>query len=228
MLQKKSAKGDLEHRKGTFLTLGLVVVLALVYVGFELFATKDKAPAMIIQDDEFITVMDEDVIATDQTTPPPPPPVQQQQEVVLNIVEDNIAVNTEWFFNPESDENLVIEEYEPIGFVEEEVDDTPPVRYAEKMPEFPGGMDALYEFLQKELVYPEIARNANIQGVVLVEFVVEKDGRVSNVKAMTSIFKECDEEAVRVVKKLPKWKAGESMGKPVRCYYNIPIRFVLQ
>lgn len=229
MSQKKSVKGDIENRKKTFFTLGIVLVLSLVYVCFELFATTDKGTVINLLDGEYINVLDEDVIATDQTPPPPPPPVQQQKEVVLNVVEDIFKVNTNWeLLNQEYREDDVITELVPIENVQEEVDDTPPVRYPEESPEFIGGMEALYAFLQKELVYPEIARNNGIQGVVLLEFVVEKDGSVSNVKVMVSLYPDCDYEAMRVVKKLPNWKPGKSMGKPVRSIYNIPIRFTLQ
>ncbi|MBO2524127.1 MAG: energy transducer TonB [Bacteroidales bacterium] len=228
MIEKKSDKGNLEKRKTSFLLIGFAVVLALTYVSFELFASRDKGTVMALDDDEFIEVMDEDVIATDQTPPPPPPPVAQQQEVVLNIVEDNIKVNTDFDFSQDFDENLEIEEYVPIEIVEEEAEEAPVVRFAEKMPEFPGGTEAMYSFLQKELTYPEVARNNGIQGTVLLEFVVERDGSVSNVKPVVSLFPECDAEAIRVVKKMPKWKPGEQLGKPVRCYFNIPIRFTLQ
>ena len=228
MIEKKSDKGNLEKRKTSFLLIGFAVVLALTYVSFELFASRDKGTVMALDDDEFIEVMDEDVIATDQTPPPPPPPVAQQQEVVLNIVEDNIKVNTDFDFSQDFDENLEIEEYVPIEIVEEEAEEAPVVRFAEKMPEFPGGTEAMYSFLQKELTYPEVARNNGIQGTVLLEFVVERDGSVSNVKPVVSLFPECDAEAIRVVKKMPKWKPGEQLGKPVRCYFDIPIRFTLQ
>lgn len=228
MLQKKSVKGDLEKSKNTFFILGLVMVLALVYIGFELFATQDKEPAMVIMEEEYINIMDEDVIATDQTPPPPPPPVQQQQEVVLNIVEDNITVNTDWDFSQDFDINESIQEYEPIEIVQEVVEETPPVRYAEEMPEYVGGQEAMYAFLQSELQYPEIARSNSIQGVVLIEFVVERDGSVSNVKPLVSLYPDCDQEAVRVIRKMPKWKPGKSMGKPVRCFFQIPVRFTLQ
>jgi len=228
MIEKKSDKGNLEKRKTSFLLIGFAVVLALTYVSFELFASRDKGTVMALDDDEFIEVMDEDVIATDQTPPPPPPPVAQQTEVVLNIVEDNIKVNTDFDFSQDFDENLEIEEYVPIEIVEEEAEEAPVVRFAEKMPEFPGGTEAMYSFLQKELTYPEVARNNGIQGTVLLEFVVERDGSVSNVKPVVSLFPECDAEAIRVVKKMPKWKPGEQLGKPVRCYFNIPIRFTLQ
>ena len=114
MIEKKSDKGNLEKRKTSFLLIGFAVVLALTYVSFELFASRDKGTVMALDDDEFIEVMDEDVIATDQTPPPPPPPVAQQQEVVLNIVEDNIKVNTDFDCSQDFDENLEIEEYVPI------------------------------------------------------------------------------------------------------------------
>ena len=99
MIEKKSDKGNLEKRKKSFLLIGFAIVLALTYVSFELFASRDKKQVVAGDDDEFIEVMDEDVIATDQTPPPPPPPVAQQQEVVLNIVDDNIKVNTDFDFS---------------------------------------------------------------------------------------------------------------------------------
>lgn len=227
MIQKKTTKGDLEKRKSTFLTLGLVLVLGLVYVAFELYATQDKESDIMIIEDDFVEVMDEDVIATDQTPPPPPPPVQQQQEVILNVVEDNITVQTDWDFSQDFDENFEVEEYRPIDIVEEVVEETPPVRFAEEMPEFSGGQEAMYAWLHNELQYPEVARTNGIQGVVLVEFVVERDGSISNVKALAPLYPDCDQEAIRVIRKMPKWKPGKSMGKPVRCFFQIPVRFIL-
>jgi len=172
--------------------------------------------------------MDENVLATDQTPPPPAPAVQQQAEVVINIVEDNIKVSTDWDFSQDFDESAVVEDYEPIDIVQEAVDDTPPVRFAEEMPEFIGGDEALYKFLGNELKYPNLAKENLIQGTVLVEFVIERDGSPSNVKVLVSLFPDCDQEAVRVIKSMPKWKPGKQMGRPVRCFYNIPIRFTLQ
>lgn len=228
MIEKKSDKGNLEKRKRSFALIGFAVVFALTYVSFELFASRDKGQVMSITDDEFIEVLDEDVIATDQTPPPPPPPVAQTTEIVLNIVDDNIKVNTDFDFSQDVDEDWEVEEYVPIDDVQEEPEEAPPVRFAEEMPEYIGGMEAMYSFLKNELQYPEVARNNNIQGTVLLEFVVERDGSVSNVKPLVSLYPECDAEAIRVVKKMPKWKPGKQMGKPVRCYFNLPIRFTLQ
>jgi len=227
MIEKKTAKADLEKKRITFILIGLSVVLMVIYASFELFASQDKKELVVLEEEEVIIVED-NVIATDQTPPPPPPePVQQQTEIIINIVDDNIKVETDWDFSTEFDENEEVEEYTPIEIVEEEVEDAPPVRMAEKMPEFIGGPEALYEFLRANLQYPEIARNNGIQGTVLIEFVVERDGRVSNVKAVAPLYPDCDAEAIRVVQKLPKWKPGEQMGKAVRVYYNLPIRFAL-
>ena len=97
----------------------------------------------------------------------------------------------------------------------------------DKMPEFPGGEKAMMEFLSKNIVYPEKAKEAGIQGRVFVGFVIEKDGSVSNVKIMKGIGGECDEEALRVVKSMPNWKPGKKGGKDVRVSYTLPINFKL-
>lgn len=227
MLAKKTDKGDLENKRGIFILVGLVVVLGLVYAGFELFASEDKAAAFTVADDDFIEVKDEDVIATDQTPPPPPEQPQQQQEVVLNIVENNIQVTNDIDFGQDFFEDDIIAEVEDVSvdIIEEESETAPPVYFTEDMPEFPGGPDALNAFLSKEIQYPEVARNNGIMGTVLVEFVVEKDGRVSNAKVKVPLFPDCDKEAVRGVMAMPKWKPGKNMGKPVRCFYQVPVTF---
>ncbi|MBO4504544.1 MAG: energy transducer TonB [Bacteroidales bacterium] len=227
MLTKKTDKGDLENKRGMFILVGLVIVLGLVYAGFELFATEDKAPSFVMEEDDFIEVRDEDVVATDQTPPPPQEQPQQQQEVVLNIVDDNIKVTNDIDFGQDFFEDEIIADVadEEIVIVEEETESAPPVYFTEEMPEFPGGPEAISAFLMKEIQYPEVARNNGITGTVLVEFVVEKDGRVSNAKVKVPLFPDCDKEAVRGVMAMPKWKPGKNMGKPVRCFYQVPVTF---
>ena len=227
MIAKKTDKGNLENKRGLFLLVGFAVVLGLIYAGFELFANEDKAPGFEMQDDDFITVVDDDVIATDQTPPPPPEPQQQQQEVVLNIVEDNIKVNTDLSFDVEfnEDEAIVDMSDDDIDVVEDVAEEEPPMMFTEEMPEFPGGPEALNAFLTREIQYPEVARNNGITGTVLIEFVVEKDGRVSNAKVKVPLFPECDKEAVRGIMAMPKWKPGKNMGKPVRVFYTVPVTF---
>lgn len=98
----------------------------------------------------------------------------------------------------------------------------------EEMPKFPGGEDALMEYVSKNVVYPKEAQEKGISGRVFVSFIVEKDGSVNEVKVMRGIGGGCDEESVRVIKAMPKWKPGKMKGKPVRVSYMMPITFRLQ
>jgi len=92
-------------------------------------------------------------------------------------------------------------------------------------PEFPGGIDALHDFLRDNLVFPEEAREQGIQGTVFVSFIVEQRGRISNVELVRGIGGGADEEAIRVVSMMPNWTPGEHHGRPVRVQFNMPIRF---
>jgi len=98
----------------------------------------------------------------------------------------------------------------------------------EEMPEFQGGTQALYSYLGSNIKYPETAKKEGISGRVFVQFVVEKDGSINNVKILRGIGGGCDEEATRVVKAMPNWKPGKQDGKQVRVKYNLPIKFALQ
>ena len=97
----------------------------------------------------------------------------------------------------------------------------------ENAPEFPGGEDSLYAYIARNIVYPEAAKKEKIEGRVFVTFVIEKDGQVSSAKLLRDIGGGCGEEAIRVVKSMPKWKPGTQRGKPVRVRYNIPLQFIL-
>ena len=228
MLSKKTDKGNLENKRGIFVLVGLVAVLSLVYAGFELFASSDRGVSFTMADNFFAEVTDEDVLATDQTPPPPVETPKQQQEVILNIVDNNIRVDAEFDFTQDITQDDAIPDFiddSPIEIVDLGADPEPPRRFTEEMPEFPGGAEALNAFLSKEIQYPEVARNNGITGTVLVEFVIEKDGKVSNACVKVPLFPDCDKEAVRGVLAMPKWKPGKNMNKPVRCYYQVPVTF---
>ena len=94
--------------------------------------------------------------------------------------------------------------------------------------EFPGGTDALRAFLAENCHYPKEAKEKQQQGVVLLEFVVEEDGTISTVTVLRGVCEALDEEAIRVVKAMPKWKPGENNGQPCRSYFQLPITFALQ
>ena len=108
--------------------------------------------------------------------------------------------------------------------VKESVDE-PTFIAVEQMPEFPGGQEGLVNYLVENLNYPEKAKAKKITGKVYVSFVVEKDGSISNVKVLRDIGYGCGEEAVRVVKAMPRWKPGMQRGKNVRVQYTLPLNF---
>jgi protein TonB len=99
--------------------------------------------------------------------------------------------------------------------------------FVEVTPKYPGGVEARLKYLRDNITYPKTAKESGIQGTVYITFVVEKDGSITNVKVLRGIGGGCDEEAVRVIKNMPKWKPGMQRGKAVRTQFNIPIRFVL-
>ncbi len=101
------------------------------------------------------------------------------------------------------------------------------VNYVEQMPSYPGGDSELMEFLQKNLVYPVVDQELGTQGTVRVRFVVEKDGSIGAVDILRPLSQGCDKEAIRVIKKMPKWIPGKQNGVAVRVYYNLPVRFKL-
>ena len=97
----------------------------------------------------------------------------------------------------------------------------------EELPEYPGGLEAMYKFLNDNMKYPKKARKKRIQGKVYVQFVVDRDGSITNVEVLRGIGYGCDAEAVRVVKLMPKWKSGKQRGKFVKVRYKLPITFKL-
>ncbi|MCF8298966.1 MAG: energy transducer TonB [Saprospiraceae bacterium] len=112
-------------------------------------------------------------------------------------------------------------------YAQEENKDTI-IRIIEKPPSFPGGEEARVKFIIENVEYPDLAREKNIQGTVYVSFVVDTDGNVTDVEVLRGIGGGCDEEAVRVIKLMPKWKPGTQRGKAVRVQFNMPIKFTLQ
>ncbi|MGY6560934.1 MAG: TonB family protein [Luteibaculaceae bacterium] len=99
--------------------------------------------------------------------------------------------------------------------------------YSEVQPEFPGGASALNRFISENIVYPALAREANIQGLVIVQFVVEPDGSITNVEVIRGLITDLDKEAKRVTELMPNWKPGKQDGRAVRVRFTMPIRFVL-
>lgn len=228
MEAKKTPRADLENRRGLFLEIGLAVILAAALVAFNI-KSYDKEVKEVSTRTADVEI-DADIIQTSEDTPPPPPP--EEPEVVateLNVVENDAEdIHEVGIINAESkaDEALEftrVEVKEEVEDVEEEV-----FLVVEEDPEFPGGLDALSKFIADNIKYPQLAKENNITGKVFVSFVVEKDGRVGQVKILRDIGGGCGNEAVRVVKMMPKWKPGKQRGKAVRTQFNLPVNFDLQ
>ena len=157
-----------------------------------------------------------------------PQPVEvPKQTTQIQVVEDDVEVD-DIEINADVAQDEVIEEYVAPEVEDDDVVETEVFTIVEEMPEYPGGLNKLTDYLAKNIKYPQMARESGIQGRVFVNFVVEPDGSVSNVNVMRSLGGGCDEEAVRVVKNMPKWKPGKQRGKPVRVSYILPIQFKLQ
>ena len=209
-----------------FTQMGLIIALLIAWLAFE-HKSYDKR-----QIDESLlnreVVLDEEMVEITKQEEQKPQPVEQpQQTTQLEIVDDNVETE-DININAEVEQNEVIEEYVAPEVVEEEVVEQEIFQIVEEMPAFPGGEAKLMEYVGKNIKYPQIARETGIQGRVFIGFVVEPDGSVSNVKLLRGIGGGCDEEAMRVVKSMPKWKPGKQRGKAVRVSYQIPVFFKLQ
>jgi protein TonB len=157
--------------------------------------------------------------------------VKKQEEVreeeeeptkIEDIKDQTIAEKTQ-----EGDENAN-EMIEPVVAEAPVVEEPKVFQFVEQMPEFPGGDVELMKFIQKNVQYPQMERDNDIQGRVILKFVVMEDGGVSDVSVARSVSPGLDKEAVRVVKMLPKFKPGKQQGKAVRVYYSLPVLFKLQ
>ncbi len=140
------------------------------------------------------------------------------QEGKIDISEVNTATKAVTVVEEKPKEEPKVEKPQPEKIFEA----------VEQPAEFPGGRSALAKWLNNNLRYPEVAQANNIQGRVVVKFTVEKDGSISNPTVVRGVDKDLDREAIRVVKKMPRWNAGKNNGVAVRSYFNLPVNFKLQ
>ncbi|MCF8303384.1 MAG: energy transducer TonB [Bacteroidales bacterium] len=225
MLNKKSNSANLENKRTLFLQIGMIVALGIVLTAFE-WKSYEKMNFIIggISPED---VPEEQIIQTDHVKPKIPP--KPRPANALEIVENTEELDEEIEIDASADQDTKIEPYQfdPPEENADETEDGPFVPYQEP-PSFPGGEMERIKFLQKHLNYPAEAREIGLEGTVYIYFVVEIDGSLTNIKVMRSIGGGCDEEALRVVKKMPKWNPGTQRGRPVRVRYRLPIRFTLR
>jgi periplasmic protein TonB len=160
------------------------------------------------------------VVDTDKETPPPRPE-DMENAVISNKTQDGIETD-EIAANPPTEVKAAEK-----AIVELPEEDNAPFLTVEVQPSFMGGNSEMYKFLGKNLKYPTAAQRANIQGKVFLSFIVEKDGSITDIETMKGIGFGCDEEAMRVVKLMPKWIAGKQNGRNVRVKFTIPVFFRL-
>jgi len=235
---KKTSKADLEGGKTLSLLIGIVVGLAILFVGFEwgtaeLQISENEGIVDIIAEEEIeMTRQEEDA----PPPPPPPPPAEQQEQVVaevLSIVEDSADVGNQILMSTEDTQReaqtqtYVAPSIAVVEVAEVESEETIFV-IVEKQPEFPGGDAARLRFLNDNIKYPVIAQENGIQGRVTCQFVVNIDGSIVDIEVMRGIDPSLDREAVRVIGLMPRWTPGEQRGKPVRVRFTLPIQFRLQ
>ena len=223
MESKKAPNADLTNKTGLYLAIGLVISLALITFAFEFKSYDDSGLVDLGQvEDNFEDVME--IPPTEQ--PPPPPPKIQQPEIIEVPDEEEIEEDIEIDLDVDITEDTEIEEMVFEEAPEEETSDEI-FMVVEDQPEPEGGLQAFYDFVGKNMEYPAQARRMGVEGKVFVQFVVDKDGSLTDVKAVKGIGAGCDEEAVEIVKSAPKWKPGKQRGKAVRVRMIIPITFKL-
>ncbi|MFP4365780.1 MAG: energy transducer TonB [Bacteroidales bacterium] len=228
METKKTDKANLEKKKGLFLQIGLVAVLALLLIAFE-WTTREVATGQLGELSD--VVMEEEIIPItrpEEIEPPPPPPPPQVTET-LEIVEDDVEIDDDIFIDDvEARADTRIEFSQMVMEEEEEVEEDNFFFFVEDMPDFRGeGQEGFRKYIFDNLKYPQIAAENGIQGRVTVQFIVNADGSVSDVEVVRGVDPALDREAIRVVKSSPKWTPGKQRGEPVRVAFFFPIDFKL-
>ena len=217
----------MEGKKTTNLLIGAIMTLAILFIRFEWSerdkkVTTDTGIAEVEFEEEIIPITEQE-----QPQQAPPPPEAPKAEEVIEIMDNDSKVEESTIQASDDTQAAVEVKYTPVEVEEEEVDEQQIFTIVEEQPEFPGGMAECYKWIGKNLNYPTISAENGVQGRVTVNFVVNADGSIVDVKVLRGVDPYLDKEAIRVVSKMPKWKPGKQRGKAVRCSFNLPVRFKL-
>lgn len=229
---------DLRGQKTTGILIGYILTLALMFVAFE-YTQRDVA----VQEEERIydMVMEEDMIPITQqqeVMAPPPAAAPKVIDPIINIVDNNTDLPEKEVETTEEINQAIVSTpgtgavstavaTGPVGPVVEEVDDDRIFDVVEENAQFPGGDEACMKWLHDHIKYPSICQEQGVQGRVIVAFVVNKDGSIVDVKVVRSPDQHLSDEAVRVVKQMPKWKPARQGNRSVRSRFNLPVMFRL-
>ena len=224
---KKSEHADLERGMSTSLLIGFVIALGVMFVALEWTQreVEDNSELYTAKDISINEEMIPITLPEKKTVPPPPAAVTKAD--IIEIVEDDADIEEDIMASTEDNTEWVdLDDYDVVE-VEPEPEEEEIFMVVEDQPEFPGGTAALLEYLRKNIKYPAICRENNIQGRVLVTFIVNKDGAIVEPEVVKSVNPSLDKEALRVISTMPNWKPGSQRGKPVRVKYTVPVNFRL-
>ena len=228
METKKTPKANLENKRPTWLLVGYVTVLAFMFVAFEWTRDVRVDTSGRITENVFEQDMEIPLTRQPEVTPPRPPQVTPINDVLTIIDDDDTAEETNFASSEETGEDVVIKHI-PVTVDEEVVVEDDIFVIVEENPQFPdGGTVGLLQYLGKNIKYPTIPQENGTQGRVTVQFVVNKDGSIVDVKVIRGVDPYLDKEAVRVISTMPKWIPGKQRGVPVRCKFTVPVTFKLQ
>ena len=233
-----AVNNELRGQKSTGILIGYILTLALMFVAFE-YTQRDVA----VQEEERIydMVMEEDMIPITQqqeVMAPPPAAAPKVVDPIINIVDNNTdlpekevetteEINQAIVSTPGTGTPSAAVATGPVGPVVEEVDDDRIFDVVEENAQFPGGDEACIKWLHDHIKYPSICQEQGVQGRVIVAFVVNKEGSIVDVKVLRSPDQHLSDEAVRVVKQMPKWKPARQGNRSVRSRFNLPVMFRL-
>lgn len=225
---KKSPKANLEGQRNTYFLMGVVLAAAVLFFAFEWSTVTRKLDETVLVQD---VLAEEEIEITrrDPAPPPPPPPPEPETPEIIEVVEEK--VETKFDIQVEDDQSQrQVQTYvppPPPKPKEEEVTEEIFV-VVEQQPEFPGGNAAMMKFLSDNIRYPVIAQENGIQGRVICNFVVERDGSITDVQVVRGVDPSLDREAIRVIQQMPRWAPGKQRGSAVRVRFTLPVVFRLQ
>jgi periplasmic protein TonB len=236
MKPRKTKEADLERRRTLFFQIGFAIALLIVIVGFE-WKSYDRTQFDLGQLQ--LEDIEEEIIPItkpEETPPPPPPPPVQEIEIVEDEKEIENEVDIEE--TEVTQETVVV----PIAPRVEEAPSEPEIfLIVERMPSFRGcesesteaqrtacSHNKIQEYLARSIIYPPMAKDNGITGTVYVTFVIDETGSVKDAKVLRGVGSGLDEEALRAVRAMPKWTAGQQRGKSVKVQYNLPVKFTLK
>ena len=223
---KKSPKANLENKKFMFMEIGLICALLIVLGAFEWSTTETSVS--ILEEEVAVVIEEEQVpITQEEQLPPPEVPKEPVMSDVIDIVDDDIKVEDNFLISTEDDKSLgveikdyVVEQQEEEVVEEEEI----PFAIVEQKPTFQGkDPNHFTKWVFSKIVYPEIAKENGVQGRVTLQFTIDTDGSIRNVKVLRGVDSSLDKEAVRVVSSSPKWQPGMQRNKPVKVKYTFPV-----